>query len=692
MAAKNTDFLKFNAYAIKDLIVRKLTENSDFTDQLYEGSNLNILIDIFSYICQTLLFSLNTAAAESMFADTQLYENINRLCAFLGYNPKGLYPSIARFSVAPSTSEITIPEYSYVNIGSTDMHGNVITYSTREQIKIGPTDNHEIQLINGRWKLYNKVFYSTGENWQTIILDQLCSDFDNNKFVADYYMDVYVINYEENGNTTNVKTVYKYRPTSQQLFKPIYATDVVGQSDLDVLNGNSFDSSVKDNRNTIYSGILTVLKDNKNSTTHTRNEAQIKNDCVFNLRLNENKQYVITFGDGTTGAKPPAGSSIYIVYLDTNGLDGLVVPNTSVGNFNNDRILAKLGCAYENFDTYVAQATNIQVTSISSNSPARLEESVDSIRENAPAWFRMGNRLVTKEDYEYYLRTSPLMSEFIDIKCQNNWEYITTFYRWLYELGVKYHSSTDDGTEPLAGRYYLNQNNIYISGKRIADPADGNNIYIWCLPHDGNSDFIDSAFDKIKTNIKPIKDMTHDLVLMNAIPVFFQISAAPDEVIKQLINENKKSGSLMTGLNDNFSYLEITVDDNIMFNNANIANEVYLKLMKYFIRNQKLGQNLNFNDLLTDIYDIHGILNIRTVYLPKVLNVEYPSMAVVRNGISFVTFTNNECVQFDDYEVSNSGRSLEVFQYPYFNFDAQSIGSKIRVIKKSLANINVIGY
>ena len=95
---ENTDFLRFNAFAIKDLIIRKLAQDSNYTDQIYPGSNLNILIDIISYMYQTLMFNLNSAAAESMWSDTNIYENINRLSQFLGYNPHGMNPASAIFS------------------------------------------------------------------------------------------------------------------------------------------------------------------------------------------------------------------------------------------------------------------------------------------------------------------------------------------------------------------------------------------------------------------------------------------------------------------------------------------------------------------------------------------------------------------------------------------------------------------
>lgn len=70
MATEKTDFLKFNAYSMKELITRKMSEDSKFTDQIYEGSNLAILIDLVAYMYQVLVYQLNNAAAESMFSDT----------------------------------------------------------------------------------------------------------------------------------------------------------------------------------------------------------------------------------------------------------------------------------------------------------------------------------------------------------------------------------------------------------------------------------------------------------------------------------------------------------------------------------------------------------------------------------------------------------------------------------------------
>src|SRR5574344_555062 len=39
---------------------------------------------------------------------------------------------------------------------------------------------------------------------------------------------------------------------------------------------------------------------------------------IYNVRLNENKNYEISFGNGVNGKIPSAGSQIYIFYLDSN--------------------------------------------------------------------------------------------------------------------------------------------------------------------------------------------------------------------------------------------------------------------------------------------------------------------------------------------------------------------------------------
>ena len=92
-------FCCFNAYQMSDLIRRKLIEDPATRDQIYPGSNISILIDLVSTMYQTLTYQLNHAASESMFSQSQYYENIVRIAKLLGYNAQGITPSTAMFRI-----------------------------------------------------------------------------------------------------------------------------------------------------------------------------------------------------------------------------------------------------------------------------------------------------------------------------------------------------------------------------------------------------------------------------------------------------------------------------------------------------------------------------------------------------------------------------------------------------------------
>lgn len=284
-----TDYLRFSAYSIKDLITRKLTSDTKFTDQIYEGSNLAILIDIVSYMYQCLLYNVNNAAAESMWADTQIYENINRLCKFIGYNPKGCATPTVTFtfdnrekeegSTRPKFANAQVLKYSCIDTGKTDSNGKRIYYSTDgSDITIGRYDTRDVLFYNGIWKLYPTIFSGTGNQYQTLILRDLKSDADEQKFVPSDKIDVWI---DEGNGKLN-----KWERTDQGIF-------------------SSTDATV----HTIYD----------------------QNKRIYNVRLNEDKSYEILFGNGSIGKNPPTNAKIYVFYLESNGMSGALKPNEIQG-------------------------------------------------------------------------------------------------------------------------------------------------------------------------------------------------------------------------------------------------------------------------------------------------------------------------------------------------------------------------
>ena len=51
-------------------------------------------------------------------------------------------------------------------------------------------------------------------------------------------------------------------------------------------------------------------------------------DTHYELRLNENKVYVLKFGDNIHGKVLSSGAKVHVIYLQSNGEDGVVDPST----------------------------------------------------------------------------------------------------------------------------------------------------------------------------------------------------------------------------------------------------------------------------------------------------------------------------------------------------------------------------
>ena len=680
---ENTDFLRFNAFAIKDLITRKLAQDSNFTDQIYPGSNLNILIDICSYVFQTMMFNLNSAAAESMWSDTKIYENINRLCNFLGYNPHGMNPASAIFSVPLAQFEgrnVIIPRYSYIDVNKTDDSGKRVFYSTAEDITIYGSDINRnstaqnITLYNGRWHLYNTIFTAQGNDWETFTLNGIRSDMFTNEFVANNYIHVYVVSPEDKDGKVQIR---RYNMTDGGLFK---------------------------SRNEYF-----TTDDSNGGLPIPRIYAS--NDYVFNLRLDETKTYTITFGNNMQGHRLEKGSSIYVFYLDSNGPGGSValgeVNGTLVQDFSSFRTTDD-GVYYSNIYQKILEIVGVgkeyvltgvkDITNVSQSFNFSPEETTDQIRDFAPNWFRMGNRLVTQRDYEYYLNNSPYFrGNYADVKCMNNWGYMSTFYKWLYEMGGKYKEEINpDDVQGV--RRFLRQDNILKTSRQFADPADSNNIYLWFVPNqtgsETNSDDPGTWMpdqESIKTNILlPIKDLTHEPYFIPAILTRFAICAAPnyDYVRKNYLHTG--NWNLMKEEN----YIEITIADEVVYVNSTILGQVKRIIYNFFrSENFKLGEYVDFNKLQDQIFSINGVNRIRTVFKPTDSTVPF----LVKNGLSFASWTADPIltvrnrVEGIDLDISSAGRSLEPFQFPTLNTnDIDNIN--VVIIKRSAASLNTVAY
>ena len=632
MADKNTDFLKFNAYQIKDLIIRKLSDNSKFSDQIYEGSNLAILIDLVSYMYQCLMYNLNNSASESMFADTQIYENINRLCKFIGYSPHGIKPAMANFEYIKENDDNdgkNIPAFCYIDTGKVDRNGKKICFSTYEDVEINKNINTDVALYNGIWKSYPTIFTASGLENETIILDSL----DASKVAGEF--------------------VYVYVKSSEGIKRWKYDKDEL------------------------------FINMSRNNVTET-NFASIYNskETVYSIRVNENKNYELKFGNNVIGKKLSPGDKIYVLYLETNGEDGYI----DMGDIQT----AKLIDEREQFipddiqDLIIKregeEATDIELFLTQNSSNPIPIETVDEIRENAPNYFKTGNRLITIQDYEYFIRTN-YINDVVDVKCQNNFDYISTFFKWLWNIGKN--GKLD---HEKSGTYYIKQDRLQRSNYTYADPSDSNNVYIWLkfIPRIQNTSiYIQKMQQSINRITKNIKTLTQEIMACDVVDVNFAICAAPEDIaLKEYL---LKDGVMIEENND--SYVEITMDDNILYANSNVKYQIADIIWDSFkAENCKIGQNIDINSMTNKILSLNGILGIRTVFKKDDIEIR-------KNGLSFASWSAKYIERGDDLDVSTSSRTLEEFQFPVLAYtDKTQLLNKIVIIKKSLSNINTIKY
>ena len=404
-----TGYVAFDATSLKELITERLTDSAVFSDQNYEGSNLNAIIDVIAYTYHTLMFYLNNTSNETLFSEAQIYENINRIVKSLDYKPVGYQTSTLTIN-AVGTEELavktyTIPRYSYIDINGTIFSAvNDITFTktiAAEQSLTEIDDN--VLLYQGLFVEYPE-YSATGEDMETLTV--VPSD---NEQIDHFNIYVYV---KEGGEAG---TIYPYEKTTSLFFERPTSRAV-------------------------------------------------------EVRLNENKRYEVKFGNNITGRKLNEGDIVYIYYLNSSGTVGQISENTVTNipliDFTSsqlDSIKSSLHVKGEGIEyTVQSELDNVLVSSTQPSSLFYSGETVENIRENAPKTFNSQYRLVTLEDYENYIKTN--FSNFIvDVNAVNNTQYLDTHIKYYYDLGLS--------NPRLESRVLLNQvqfanscdfNNIYL--------------------------------------------------------------------------------------------------------------------------------------------------------------------------------------------------------------------------------------
>ena len=112
---------------------------------------------------------------------------------------------------------------------------------------------------------------------------------------------------------------------------------------------------------------------------------QQSNSQIYFLQAAENQQYEVIFGDGVIGRKPQNGATIAVEYRVCNG----ELPNGASVFFIDGAIQG--------------QANISNITTVNTARGGGINETIESIKYNAPRWYQNQDRAVTTSDYESIL-------------------------------------------------------------------------------------------------------------------------------------------------------------------------------------------------------------------------------------------------------------------------------------------------
>ena len=400
------EYVAFDALSLREFIRTRLNETNLFTDQNYEGSNITAINNIIAYSFHTLMYYLNQTSTESMFSDSQIYENINRIVKLISYSPIGNQTSTLSFSVsadsALSEGTYTIPRYTFIRSNNTTFSFNTdITFTkTVPGIENLTTVGDQYLLYQGTYIEY-PLYVARGEANEIVYL------IPGDGVIADHFnIDVYV-------------------------------------------------KSITTGKWTKWSRVESLYLENATATK-------------FEIRLNSNKNYEIKFGDSINGTQLNTNDTVAVYYLQSSGINGEVQADALAGQVATIYTTAQFNLIKQ--DVISADLTTLNDTSIldlqfanTNISTAYTEaESVESIRANAPATFRSQFRVVTSTDYETFIKSS-FANIINDVKVLSNNEYTNGHLKYLYDIGL-----TNPGQDyrvlynQMAFADACNFNNVYV--------------------------------------------------------------------------------------------------------------------------------------------------------------------------------------------------------------------------------------
>ena len=333
--ATNLNVTELDFADIKNNLKNFLKQQTEFNDYDFEGSGLNVLLDVLAYNTHYNALNAHYSLNESFLDSAQIRGNVVTRAKLLGYTPRSvLSPRATVNIVVTKPNSGTIPTVLELTKGT-----KLNTVVSGEEFQFVVLNTQQATLSGSTWT-FNNVTIVEGTTRE--LKYRVDNDIENQKFqLSDYDADT---------STLRVRVQANEESTAFDVY-----------TKFETLKG--VDSTSK----------------------------------VYYLQENPSGYYEVYFGDGVTGFKPTNNNIVTIDYVTTKGIES--------NGANSFTMVDDIGT----FD-------NIAVSLVTAAAGGAEEETMESIRFNAPLTFISQNRAVTADDYAAIIK-----KEFSNIDSISTW-------------------------------------------------------------------------------------------------------------------------------------------------------------------------------------------------------------------------------------------------------------------------------
>jgi len=333
--ATNLNVTELDFADIKNNLKNFLKQQTEFNDYDFDGSGLNVLLDVLAYNTHYNALNAHYSLNESFLDSAQIRGNVVTRAKLLGYTPRSVLSPRAKVDiVVTKPNSGVIPTILELTKGT-----KLNTVVSGEEFQYVVLENQQATLSGSTWT-FNDVIIVEGTTRE--LKYRVDNDIENQKFqLSDYDADT---------STLRVRVQANEESTAFDVY-------------------TKFES---------LKGIDSTSK-------------------VYYLQENPSGYYEVYFGDGVTGFKPTNNNIVTIDYVITKGKES--------NGANSFTMVDEIG-GYD----------SIAVTLDTAAAGGADEETMESIRFNAPLTFISQNRAVTADDY-----ASIIKKEFSNIDSISTW-------------------------------------------------------------------------------------------------------------------------------------------------------------------------------------------------------------------------------------------------------------------------------